>query len=313
MRHNVRASILAVSTVVGVMTVGLYKEQTVKGAAFPFSAAHFQQDVGHATNPQLVVFPASGPSLHLDLPKKLDGNFRLLGSSSDGRAVYGELTFPEAWGGITKIQFDPIRLSVVSGSVGLGNISSLIESSQSGRILVSASTMRNGNLECGDFEIDPVSGSFESLRIGAFPDCGGPVSPDGTRELSTANNQLRLLDFRTKTAQIIRTKCSWAAWSPDGRWIAAAMGEKRTSRVVLIDTVDPSKERALATGEGPLVWSPDSKWLLLPISQTSCLFSLFGESLQALSVGTGRKTIIPSSHCQIAGDTAAWISSDLVR
>jgi hypothetical protein len=312
MRRSTRASILAVSTVAVAMAVSLHG-QTVKSAAFPFSAAHFQLGFGRATNPQLVVFPASGPSSHLDLPEKLGGNFRLLGSSSDGRAVYGQLTFPKAWGGITKIEFDPIRLSVVSGSVGLGNISSLIESPQSGRILVSASTMRNGNLECGDFEIDPAGGRFESLRIGAFPDCGGPVSPDGTRELTTAKDQLRLLDFRTKTARVVRTKCSWAAWSPDGRWIAAAIGEKGKSRVVLIDTVDPSKERTLATGEGPLVWSPDSKWLLLPKSQTSCLFSLFGESLQILSVDTGRKTVIPGSHCQIIGDIAAWISSDLVR
>jgi hypothetical protein len=117
------------------------------------------------------------------------------------------------------------------------------------------------------------------------------------------------------TKGISQSDVTWggsAAWSPSGQWIAAVVDQ----RMVLIDAQNPSrrKDRGSA-GDGRVVWSPDSKQLLLLKSDLLCTLSSFGffESLQAVNVETGKKAVIKISHCKVAGGWVGWIDSESFR
>jgi hypothetical protein len=106
---------------------------------------------------------------------------------------------------------------------------------------------------------------------------------------------------------------SWTSdgsWSPDGKWLAAVSGGK----VILIDAMNPSHHRSLgAAGDAGLVWSPDSKYLLLQRSQLSCGLLSMSESLEALEVGTGKRTMIKSSHCEVYAGWHGWVDPAAVQ
>jgi hypothetical protein len=224
---------------------------------------------------------------------------------------------PRPEDGLTKVEFDPPRQETIRGTVGLGPVWHLAVSQQSGRILVSGGSKRRGNGECGTFEIDPATGDFRTLRVGVVPSCGGgggPVSPDGKHVLTYSGKDLALLNMQTGAVEIMKgvgvggwsgwTWLSGCTWSPDGRWIAAI----RDGGVILIEAARPSHRiRRGGSGGGSVSWSPDSRLLLLSKSQLSCGLSLYFSSLEFLDVGTGRRTLIRSSHCQVAVPTVGWL------
>jgi WD40 repeat protein len=253
--------------------------------------------------PQFLVFSAIGPLITVDAPAGLTPSFRPVGSS-DGTAIYGE--DPPA-PGLIKVEFRPSRKSVVSGSEGLSRIFNLTLSRPPGNLFVSAQRKIDGEPQCGDFEIDPSLGTLRPLRIGRYPDCGGSVSPEGTRELHSTGERLSILDLRSgATIPLARGPAS-AVWSPDGKWIAAAIGEE--GRIMIIDAADPTRRRKLGKEDGPLVWSPDSRYLLQLRSQFSCTPTVFGESLEIIDTFTGERSLVRSSHCQIIRGSIAWLDN----
>ena len=141
----------------------------------------------------LVLYPAQGPEFSVALPPGLTMSFGLIASSANGEALYGSGAVLD---GIVKIEFQPLRQTIVPGSAGLGKFSGFTLASTGGRIFVSGSTIVDGRWQCGDYEVDPSTGTRRSLRAGTYPDCGGPVSPDGKRELHSAENKLSVLELR---------------------------------------------------------------------------------------------------------------------
>lgn len=138
--------------------------------------------------------------------------------------------------------------------------------------------------------------------------------------VSYANKELSLVDLETGAVQAIRgvkssdlTLGIWSGevtWSPDGRWIAVILG----GRIVLIDATDTSRRKKLrSSGSAVVIWSPDSKHLLLSISQWSCIAYLFFESLEVIDIETGKRRVIKSSHCEVGGGWPGWLDSDAVR
>jgi hypothetical protein len=267
----------------------------------------------HVESNNLVIFPFAGSPIAIEPPPGLTVNFILLGSSTDGEAVYGQSSYPDRWAGIIKIDFSRMRINIVPGSMGLGNISSFIESPETGKIFVSARRMEKSVWECGDFEVDPKAGTHRPLRIGTYPDCGGPISPDGKRELRvTPDDQLNLRNLSTGVVETLGKGFREATWSPDGRWIAAITGEHGSSRgLLLIDAINTSRMRKMGSGSGRPVWAPDSKRLLMPKSQLSCAWTLYGQSLQVVDVDTGKRKVLSSSHCTILGSTPVWVARTL--
>jgi WD40 repeat protein len=256
---------------------------------------------------EFLSFPAVGPPITVDAPPGLTPNFLPVGSS-DGIAIYGEDAVGD---GLIKIEFHPTRQSIVAGSAGLRRVFSLTLSRPSGKLFVSAQRTIAGELQCGDFEIAPGAGTIRPLRIGRYPDCGGSISPDGTRELHWARDQLSILDLRSGVMIPLARGPASAVWSPDGKWIAAAVGQP--SRIEIIDATDPARKRKLSKADGPLVWSPDSRYLLQLRSQFSCIPTLFGESLEVIDTFTGKRSLVKSSHCQIIHGAIAWLDNGAVH
>lgn len=126
-------------------------------------------------------------------------------------------------------------------------------SQQTGGLLVSGSLRIDGKMQCGVFDVDPNLGTVRTLWLGAFPDCGGPISPAG-RMLHSIGKQLDVIDLGSGSVQtILKAKSGTAktpsgAWSPDGRWISVA----DNGRLLLIDANDSSRRRSLGkTANGP--------------------------------------------------------------
>jgi hypothetical protein len=190
-----------------------------------------------------------------------------------------------------------------------------------GRIFVSG--INKGQGGCGTFEIDPDAGTLQTLLAGAFPDCGGgggAISPDGKRVLSHAGQELSVRDLETGSIEVIKGipggpnqyDVTWpfkATWSLDGRWISTIVRD----RVILIDATNTSRRRNLGPGSVPVVWSQDSKYLLLSTSQLRCAPSLYFESLESVEVQTGKRSVIKSSRCEVGPGWFGWIDSGAVR
>ncbi len=316
-----RNSVSRAVTLTVLMAAGL-KTGLAEPAAVPwnketsssaFCPAYYQEASGAGGAPLLTLFPMEGPKVTIPGPGELPRNLRLIAISRDGKALYLQVNGPLGPGdAIRKIEFKPIRQSLVRGSEGFGTIWHLTVSSTSGKLFVSGCSKKRGTAECGAFEIDPEAGTSRALHIGT--DGGGtlgPVSPDGKRVLSHRGNQLNLLDLETGIAHLLRADLKWGSWSPDGRWIAAISD---TGRIVLIDATETTRRRSLgSSGHGPVFWSPDSKFLLRVKSQLRCTLTLYFESLEVLSVESGKRRVIKSSRCEITGGEVGWIDPENVR
>jgi hypothetical protein len=256
----------------------------------------------------------------LPLPSGLPASLTLNAFGPDGKAVYVQRA-DFSFEGIIKIEFKPARQSLVPGSAGLGTIWHLTISRPGGQIFLSG--IDKNLRRCGTFEIDPDAGTFRTLLVGAYPDCGGgggAISPDGKRVLSHVGEELSVRNLETDSNEVVhgipggpsQSDGTWpykATWSPDGRWISTILRD----RIILIDATDTSRRRNLGHGSVPVVWSQDSKSLLLSTSQLRCAPSLYFESLESLDVQTGKRSVIKSSRCEVGPGWFGWIDSDAVR
>ena len=306
-------------TVVTSLGVGCWGSETLEVAAPSFCAAYIHPgDHG----PALSLFPTERPEVLIPLPAGLPVDLRVNAFSPDGTAVYVQNA--SRWSdGISRIEFKPARQSVIRGSVGLGAIWHLTVSQPSGRIFVSGFAQGGRKAGCGTFEIVTNVGTLRTLLAGDYPDCGGgggDISPDGKRILSFSGNELTVVDLDTGDVQAIKgvagglsqREVTWSGnviWSPDGKWITAILDQ---SRIILIDAANTTRRRNLgASGNGPIEWSPDSKYLLLSKSELRC--SAYFKSLQIIDVETGKRRVIKSSHCKIGPGWVGWIDPGAVR
>lgn len=273
-----------------------------------FCPAYFQP--GHP--PELRLFPLDGPALTVALPPALSPHSHVIAFSSDGRAVYTQKDPLNRSEGINKIEFQPARESVVPGTIGTGEVWCLESSQPPGTIVVNAWSWSQNTR--GIFRIDPTA-TMQLLPLGSASVCGGEgglLSPDGERAITRGRKQLRLVTLNTGTVSPIKgtstdTQCTW---SPDGRWIAGIRG----GRIVLVNAAKPNRARHLGSaGDAPIVWSPDSKYLLLRKSSLSCALTLYGESLEIVEVTTGRRRMVKSSHCTIIAGTLGWLDRSLAQ
>jgi hypothetical protein len=286
---------------------------------YTFSAAYVHPE---NRRPVLSLFPIEGPALTVPLPAGLPESLTLNAFGPDGKAIYVQKA-DRSSDGIIKVEFKPARQSVVPGTVGLGTIWNLTVSQPSGRIYVSGLSKTRG--QCGTFEIDPDAGAFRILLVGAYPDCGGgggAISPDGKRVLSYRDTELSVIDLETGTVEAIKgiagratqRHVTWprtASWSPDGRWISTVFDN---GGIVLIETTDTSKRRNLgSSGGAPIIWSPDSRYLLLSRSESRCDQYVYFTSLESLDVETGRRRAIQSSRCEVGPGWVGWVDSEAVR
>jgi len=198
-----RSTLLASGLVAAMATVSVGESQSTGTAKASYTAATLNI-FGAGDQAWLALFPATGQEMKVPLRPGLEGGFFFLGSNSDATVLYGGIPDRD-YAGLKELQFKPVRERVVPGSVGLGNILNLTVSREPGKFFVSASLIRSGTLECGDFEIDSDAGVFRPLRVSTPPDCGGPISPDGKTEIHTSGHNVSLIDLATGTSVAIGT------------------------------------------------------------------------------------------------------------
>ena len=100
---------------------------------------------------------------------------------------------------------------------------------------------------CGIFELNLSNGKVK--RILNNPDCVVPgrqgylsawldlsLSPDGQKAVAIRKHRLELLDLTRATVRALGDDFVKAAWSPDGKWVAALRNRDDEWDTILMDT-----------------------------------------------------------------------------
>jgi WD40 repeat protein len=276
----------------------------------------------------ITVFPLDREVFSLHLPFPL-GRFAF---SADGKVLYAEATgeSPKERAGrrltslptsprLERIEFNPTRRTPVAGSVGLGVIHSLAVSRLQDKLVFSLGHPRSGEVGCGIFELSLQDGKVR--RVIENLDCPPglhnylsawlkiSLSPDGRNVVAVRKHRLELIDLTQATVKVLGDGFAKAAWSPDGKWIAALEYRAQEWRTVLIDTSNFVIRRTLANSD--VEWSPDSRYLLSHQEDSPCENNL--GTLEAIDVENGRRITVDSSRCKVNEATTTWVSSRIGR
>jgi len=119
------------------------------------------------------------------------------------------------------------------------------------------------------------------------------------------NRRLELVDLDHVTSKPLGDGLFMAAWSPDGKWLAALLETAGKHETVLMDASSLKRVRVL--GDSDLEWSPDSRYLLGVDDHCGAYYG----TLVMMDIETGSRTSIESSRCKINQDTIGWVSSDV--
>ncbi len=173
---------------------------------------------------------------------------------------------------------------------------------------------------CGIFEINLSDGKVRKVLDN--PACLAPgsqgyfaawlnisLSPDGQKAVAIRKHRLELLDLTRATVRALGDDFVEAAWSPDGKWIAALRNRGDEWTTVLMGTSSFIVRRII--GNSDVKWSPDSRYLLAGKEDDDCEDSL--GTLEAVDIENGKRTTIDSSKCKINEVTTAWVSNGISR
>jgi WD40 repeat protein len=253
------------------------------------------------------MYPMRGPSTNIELPG-VSPNVFTARSTADGRTIYAANATPKS--GVTKIEFNPLRVSTVEGSrefIILRDVRVLSR----GKIGGIASTRSEGRLRFGAYSLDPVELIYlqDLEQTGRLID----ISPDMKRASIVSGDgrirplEIRVLDLESSGQSVIKG-VRGGYWSPDGRWMAVI----RDGRLELLDAATLQRKRELGSVEMMGVWSPDSRYLLFFKSQFSCAATLYGRSLEVLNVESGKRITIASSHCDVVAGALTWLDASIL-
>lgn len=244
---------------------------------------------------ELVIFPLSGKAFKIPIRSAKPFAF-----SPDGKALFGGCT-PDPVRPDDPIQIDLCRIDLTTGNT----------------------TPVTGSLHpFRDAVANFKPNFFDSMLGFTFPN-GEPktiamkrpeerpwhhvsVSPDGLRAVATQYGHVELIDITRGTAEPLDDRFFIAAWSPDGKWLAAA--EKGANgRTILMDAKDLTSRRVLGNSE--LDWSPDSRYLLGMKRHDWC--GPYSGTLEAIDIDTGKRITIHSSRCQVNQAMTGWVSAEI--
>jgi WD40 repeat protein len=262
----------------------------------------------------VTLFPLSRkqPTIDVTVPTP-SATTNLISFASDGRSLYVQqpYAFPDQPPKVLfKIEFAPTRMSAVPGTEGLGDIWSIkLSKDTPRRMFVSASGSARGS--CGDYEIDPQSGTRRVLRLGR-PNCRtvlGDISPDGKRVLSTNGGKLSLMDLETGAVRPLGV--GRGKWSPDGQQIAVS-GD---GEIVLLQAGNLSRRKRLGSSSvsDDLAWSPDSKYLLVTKNDIRCFMLKDAETLLVLDVRNGHRRVVEGGRCAVTLPTFGWVDPEIFK
>src|SRR5262249_43503276 len=145
-----------------------------------------------AAKQPITIFPTDATERRIPAPEGLPPNARVIGFSADGKGTYVQQSDPLNRSiGIQKIEFGPLRINTVPGSVGLGEVYCFRASLFTVKLVVAGWSWQSGTR--GTFEIDPISAHIRAIPAGNATACGGEaglLSPDGKRALLKTGRSL---------------------------------------------------------------------------------------------------------------------------
>lgn len=300
---------VAVAIIIGIV-FALHAQREVKGpsASHPYSAAF-------VTPKGLIVFPFNAARVTIALPVAIGR----LAYGPDGISLYtgADFTDPNR-AGLFRVDIKSGQVSAIPGSSGFQGADSLAVSARKDKIVISGGNWQRRHLvACGIFELSIPSGDVRTVNPLETTGCDYlstwhdiSLSPNAEQAVADRKGRVELIDLRRGTITPIGPGQK-AAWSPDGKWIAM-LDNTRNYGISLMDASDFSKRRHLGnTDDQELVWSPDSRYLLLWKSELLC-GGYFG-TFEILDVNTGGRAAIQSSRCAVNLMTAGWVSEELTR
>jgi hypothetical protein len=270
------------------------------------------------TGGDLVVFPYDGKKITADLPSPFTG----YSFSADGKTVYGfARPIGETPPPVAVASINPPGLVAIEASRGLRNVQSIAADATGDIMAVTALYQHDRVQQCGVFKLDVAKGTVEHVVNNPGGECvnfvslwkGLSLSPDGSRALGTAGSRnLGVIDLKQHRIEKLWPGSS-AAWSPDGKWIAA-LTYALPVEIQLIRASDLSIARTLGqTSVGRLQWSPDSRYLLLLDMGACGIGTGYFGTLETLDIDTGQRAAITSSRCEVNHESFGWISDDVVK
>jgi hypothetical protein len=284
--------------------LGVRRDTAIAEVKFPYNAALVDY------RGQLEVFPMAAKEFSISLPIALSR----ITYGPDGRSLYG-FSAPHKQGtaaGLLRVDLSPIQVTSIPETAEFGMVNDVAVSAHQDRFVFSARRIAESSPACGIFELDLRSRVVR--KIVGNSTCDYPLSwvrlslsPDTKRLIAFRKPRLELIDMDTGTVRSLGEKYIAAAWSPDGKWLAALEGDAQ-NRTVLLDAV--SLTRKLVFGTSNVQWSPDSRFLL-GVRSEQCTPEL--ASLVVIDVRSGKETILESSHCKIDLNTTGWVNSEVGR
>ena len=258
----------------------------------------------------LLVFPTNSRSFSISLPAVL----RRVVYGADGRSLYAEAAGRP---GITRIDFNPLRLTALPGSDKFVVLRGFAVSKGGDKALISGRRSDLTNT-CGIFELNLATGLLRPVFAG--PDCraGSPwrvldLSSDGTEALiRDADGRVDSLHLASGSLTALDKEAWLASYSPDGKWIAELWlgGPHTPSKTVLVDRSDLTRRRDLGgVNDDEVVWSPDSRTILHAVPRPTCS-SQNPVAIEELDAITGARSIAENTACQAgASRMIGWLSS----
>jgi WD40 repeat protein len=254
----------------------------------------------------LKVFPLNAAPFEIALPFPL-GAFAY---GPDGYAIYATSLFDPSQPrkqGIFKIEFDPIRVNVIPGSVGFG-VDALAVPAREDAIFIAGGRR---DQPCGIFELDLNDGHVRTIV--QDPGCNPlnpsshwselSLSPDEKHAIALRDHHLFMIDLKEGKTASLPDGLILGAWSPDGRWLASI--RSGSDETILMDATTLKAKKVIEATD--LVWSPDSCYLLATTRHLSC--GPEAGTLAMVDVNSGKRLEIRSSNCQIDRNTLGWVGS----
>src|SRR5947209_7753221 len=249
---------------------------------------------------ELFVYPLDKQGVSVQIPFRLE----TLTYAPDGTALYTSSTTRDQTC-IQRVEFHPYRTIQVVCLPALRSVYSMDISVTADMVLVSGVVRNGAKPRWGLFTRQLPEGRMRTVL--ESPGCRASgdnyvgarlsvsLSPDAARAIAIHNDELELIDIESGTVRSLGEGLRKAAWSPDGRWIAAL--RRRGSKTLLMDTSNFTQDRYLDESEAQ--WSPDSRYLL---RIKPCPFPIASNgvgTIEALDVVTGKSTAFESSRCSI--------------
>jgi hypothetical protein len=276
---------------------GQHIEPTASGD-YSYSAALISTISSRLGHIELVVFPLQGPAFRI--PIRSAGV--PLTFSPKGEALYGPCT-PDARDRMslnehTKVAWCKIDLETGNTTVVQATVQDL---SRDVYRVPSTGLTRLFGLTLPEGELTAIS-----LPADGHPWMDLSLSPDKERAVVSHNGRVELIDIVRGTFEPLSGEFFMAAWSPDGKWLAAVEKGER-GRTILMDSNGLVRRRILGPSE--LAWSPDSHYLLGMKQHDRC--GPYSGSLETINIETCARASIKSSECQVNQATAGWVRSGI--